>query len=82
MVIRLCIFKVFFGGTVAINSSLDYIDDSFLLNNTPYYKHTNCVEDISKINDSPIIIDDEVIDLYLNKFKEPTLMNIKSFLFN
>lgn len=72
----------FFGGTVAINSSLDYIDDSFLLNNTPYYKHTNCVEDISKINDSPIIIDDEVIDLYLNKFKEPTLMNIKSFLFN
>ena len=72
----------FFIGTVSINTSLDYVDDTFLLHNTPYYKHTNYVKDIAKIYNSSITIDKEFIDFYKIKFKEPTLQNTKHFLFN
>ena len=72
----------FFVGTMSINTSVDCVDNTFLLYNTPYYKHTNCVKDIAQIYNSSITIDERIINSYKNKFKEPTLRNIKSFLFN
>ena len=72
----------FFVGTMSINTSIDYVDNTFLLYDTPYYKHTKCVKDIAQICNSPVNIDEKIINLYKSKFKEPTHKNIKIFLFN